>query len=77
MSFSLTPDGRVVQGGADGHTHDVRLSETDTERLKGLLAADRAAWPLGHPCRNCDHLAIDHPIDHRAENATVDCEEWR
>jgi hypothetical protein len=36
-------------------------------------AADRAAWPLGYLCRNCDERAIDHPV----AGPPVTCEEWR
>lgn len=41
--------------------------------LDHLITADRAEWPFGHPCRNCDELAINHPVI----GPPVDCEEWR
>lgn len=38
-----------------------------------LLWEDRAQWPFGHPCRNCDELAMNHPVT----GPPVDCREWR
>lgn len=37
--------------------------------LADLLADDQSTFPDGHPCRGCDRLAKDHPID--------TCEGWR
>ena len=43
------------------------------EALAALIAADRKEWPYGHPCRNCDELAMNHPV----VGPPVTCEEWR
>lgn len=50
-----------------------RVSVAGRRIVFAALAEDREQWPLGHPCRNCGELAMDHPV----ENPTCGCEEWR
>lgn len=45
------------------------VDDPDAVDLAELLADDLSMFPDGHPCRDCDRLAKDHPTDF--------CKGWR
>jgi hypothetical protein len=58
----------------EGGGEDVTITLRDETRMLAMLnltgdtaadliAQDRAAWPNGHPCRDCGRMFVDHPND--------------
>jgi hypothetical protein len=37
------------------------IDASDPHMVAELIRKDREEWPLGHPCRGCGCVYVDHP----------------